>query len=162
MKKAVERFGRELTPLAAALDLERLIPAGGRSDFETITVEVKDSRGDMVFTAGLCVARKMYIRHDDGEIRISLLTTYSLQHPKARGKGSSIAFPQMIARRRECVFFPRIGWKNFSIEVPGGHTQLFTQGGQNIEAPLAILPSQSHLLENLWVRFTAASRLVDG
>lgn len=160
MKKAVERFGRELTPLAAALDLERLIPAGGRSDFETITVEVKDSRGDMVFTAGLCVARKMYIRHDDGEIRISLPATYSLQHPKARREGKQYCIPTDDRQEEVRVFFPRIGWKNFSIEVPGGHTQLFTQGGQNIEAPLAILPSQSHLLENLWVRFTAASRLV--
>lgn len=161
-RQIVEQFGEELTPQTMYLDLERLAPVcRRRPNWETFAVQVKDFQGNIVFEHALCMVRRLSISHGAGEVQVEVPKRSILHHPKAEREGRTYLIPADGAPEVGVrVFFPRTGWKDFAIEVPGGITELISPDGEVMAGPLAILPSQSQLLEDLTVKFRAHSELV--
>jgi hypothetical protein len=162
-RRTVEEFGEEHTSRKFVLDLERFAPLSrGRPCWETFEIEVRDEQGEAVFQDSLCIVRGLSVSYETDSIKVEVPRKSNLQHPAAKREGKTYLIPVDDAQKVSLrIFFPRIGWKDFEIDVPGGRVDLLSSDGHPVAMPLAILASERRILETLTVRFQANSNLVN-
>lgn len=162
LEKVIAEFGEEHTPEVIKLDLEKMVPLTyWRPNWETFEARLTDDQGEIVCQAAVAMVKGLSVAYDSDRLIINVPSRSRLEHPEASSQGKAHVIPTVDSPLIDVrVFFDRIGWKSFSIEVPGGKCQLISTDGEVLEQPLCLLKSEIHRLHDVEMRFTARNSLV--
>lgn len=158
LKEAVRSFGKQHTPEIICLDLAEIAPL--QPAWSTFNIQLS-YRGQAVFTESFCLVRGFNLEFQENKISITVPRGSKLEHGKARKEGRTYIVPFANKRKYNVrVYFDKVGWKQFTINVPGGKCQLIDKNGTVLAMPLQLLKSERQKLQDLSLHFTAYNDLV--
>lgn len=161
LDEIASNFGQQHTPETIKLALEQMVSLKRQPSWETYAVQIVNGQGQIVFSESICLVKGFDVVFQTDEVNISVPSKSILEHPEAMREAKSYLIPTVnrdIINIR--VYIDRVGWKQLTIDVPGGECQLIDKDGTVMPLPLQILKSDYNKLQDLTVHFKANNALV--
>ena len=164
LDKVVEELDGEKNSTVVSLDLKKAVRArmDRQPKWEEYTIEIINELEETNYTEAICLSSGLDVAFEMNQIVLSVPKGSIIDHPDANREGHAYIFPTTgVSRINGRICVPRIGWKRFSIDVPGGTCHLVDQTGMELPMPHQFLKSEYQKLSSFSIVFKAQNALVD-
>lgn len=159
LASVVDSGGSDADDLNCEIQVANFLEDQGRVNWQQLEIRIQGA-DTTYFTTKFCLVRVLAVSLEDGLLRVQVPAGSRLRGNLAKKDGRvywlncgaelEIAFT---------VYFPSIGWKDFSVPLPGGRWRLW-RGSQKLRAPHVLLAVEANGLREMVLDFQTLSPAV--
>ncbi|NLJ73905.1 MAG: hypothetical protein GX331_02805 [Firmicutes bacterium] len=156
----VEQGLARMTEVNYEIDLVEFFPQKSVSKWQNCKIQILNSNEDVFFQTEFILVRAFELELEDKYLKVKVPSRSRLRCSVGEnrdgrfwilyGQSSEISFE---------VFYNKIGWKKFSVNIPNGNWRLIGKDGEHLSVPLSLLQFETGVLREITLEVDAGPSL---